>query len=503
MKTRFPLPFLLGLLVLGGCDCAAVGTSSERLSVLSFEIVDTDPPADARGESLVVVPGTHVTLAWTLQDEAERVVLAANDEVLGEWGPGEDPGTFVDECGPARCTTAEPGQVLYTLSAFFGFGGRIADSRSLLVSVAPSALQVHEFRVSPSRLATGGSVELRWATSGAHLVEIEAAPHAGGERKTLAVVELPEAQAGTLRHVVTEPTRFDLAAVAPDGSRVEASTIVAFEDDAYFAEISADPAEVRPGETTTLRWKGVGIQRLAILRDDGEAPILGIFGDEASEGSRVVTVHGPVRFRFVGTAADGEPVEILCDGSGCRPAELEVRPPPRTRVLSFRAEPTSIVLGEQSILRIETVSADALRLLWEEDGVAREQELDPTVDSYPVSPTQNTFYTLHAISQGRVASTAYAFVEVRPRAVLHAPEKVRAGETVWVGWQTAGALAIQLDLDGVPQSVEGLDPAEDGLKLEIPAGLPQGTRLNLVLTALGPHSLETVSRAMTVVGGGD
>lgn len=501
MKTRFPLPFLLGLMALGGCDCAAVGTSSENLSVLSFEIVDTDPPADARGEGLVVVPGTHVTLMWTLEDTPERVVLAANDEVLGEWGPGEDPGRFVDECGPARCTTAEPGQVLYTLSAFFGFGGRTADSRSLLVTVASSALQVHEFRVSPSRMTKGGTIELRWTTSGAHLVEISAAPPGGGDRTTVAVLELPEAQAGTLRHSVTQPTRFELAAVAPDGSRVETSATVAFEDEAYFTEISADPPEVRPGETTTLRWKGVGIERLAILRDDGEPPLLGIHGDEASEGSRVVTVHGPVRFRFVGTAADGEPVETLCDGDGCRPAELDVSPPPRTRVLSFRAEPSSIVLGQQSVLRFETVSAEALRLLWEEDGVVHEQEIDPAEDSYPVSPTRNTVYTLQALSQGSVASTAMAFVEVRPWAVLHAPSEVRAGETIRVEWQTAGALAIQLDLDGVPQNVQGLDPAGDGLELEIPAGLPEGTRLNLVLTALGPHSLETISRKLTVVGG--
>src|SRR5690606_15980722 len=119
MKTRIPLPALLGLLCLGACDCAATGASEGQLSVLSFEVVDADPPGDARGESLVVVPGTQITLAWTLEAEAERVVLSANDEVLGEWGPGEDPGSFVDECGPARCTTAEPGQVLYTLSAFF------------------------------------------------------------------------------------------------------------------------------------------------------------------------------------------------------------------------------------------------------------------------------------------------------------------------------------------------------------------------------------------------
>lgn len=500
MKTRIPLPALLGLLCLGACDCAATGASEGQLSVLSFEVVDADPPGDARGESLVVVPGTQITLAWTLEAEAERVVLSANDEVLGEWGPGEDPGSFVDECGPARCTTAEPGQVLYTLSAFFGFGGRSADSRSLLVTVSPAALQVHDFRVSPSRLAKGSTVELQWSTSGAHLVEISASPPAGGDRLEIASFELPDAQAGKLRHEVDEPLRFELVAIAPDGSRVGASAAVAFDDEAYFTELSADPPEVRPGETTTLRWKGVGIHRLAILRDDGEAPILGISGPEAEEGSREVKIGAPVRFRFVGTAADGEPVETLCDGSSCRPSELEVHLPPRPRVLSFRADPTSIALGEQSILRFETVSADSLLLLWEADGVVHEQALDAAAQSFAVSPERNTQYTLQAISQGRVASSAIASVEVRPKAALFAPDEVESGEEVRVEWETVGALSIQLDLDGVPQDVEGLDPAADGMELEIPPGLPDGTQLRLVLTALGAQSLETVSRTLTVQG---
>src|SRR5690606_34710124 len=161
-----------------------------------------------------------------------------------------------------------------------------------------------------------------------------------------------------------------------------ASAAVTFDDEAYFTELSADPPEVRPGETTTLRWKGVGIHRLAILRDDGEAPILGISGPEAEEGSREVKIGAPVRFRFVGTAAAGEPVETLCDGSSCRPSELEVHLPPRPRVLSFRADPTSIALGEQSILRFETVSADSLLLLWEADGVVHEQALDAAAQSF-------------------------------------------------------------------------------------------------------------------------
>lgn len=502
MIGRWLLPVFLGSLALSACDCAAMGSSRLDLSILAFEVSETEPPGDPRGESLVVVPGAHVTLAWALEDDAERVVLAANDEVLGTWGPGEDPGHFVDACGVERCTTERPGQILYTLTAIFSETEKATDSRSLLVTVSSNGLQILHLRVSPSRLSKNGSAEIRWGTAGAYLAEIYALPVEGGTKQRIGVFELPEAHEGRLVHPVDEALRFELVAIAPDGSERNASATIRFDEQAFFTEFSATPSEVRPGETTTLSWKGVGIERLSILRDDGQPPLLGIDGAEALEGAREVQVQGPVRFWLVGISDEGEKVTELCDGTGCRPAEVEVALPPRTRILSFRAEPASVALGESSTLRFETVSADSLRLLWQEEGVAVEKELGPEIQEFEVSPRQNTSYTLQALSQGRVASTSMLMVEVRPRAELFVAKDpdtggVWAGEPTRVEWYTAGAHAIQLDLGGTPLDVEGLDPAADELEIQIP-DLPEGSRLSLVLTAIGPHSLETDSHTLVV-----
>lgn len=502
MKGRWLIPSLLGALAVSGCDCAAVGESKADLAILAFEVSESDPPGDPRGESLVVVPGAAITLAWGLEAEAERVILAADDEVLATWGRGEDPGHFLDACGAERCTTDQPGQVLYTLTAVFSEPEGAIDSRSLLVTISPTGLQILHLSVSPSRLSGRATAELSWSTSGAYLTEIYASPPGGGDRQRLGAFELPLAHEGRLEHEVEEALRFELVATAPDGSERSASTTITLDDQAYFTELSAAPAEVRPGETTTLSWKGVGLERLSILRDDGQPPLLGIAGAEALEGSREVEIHGPVRFRLVGTSDEGEPITELCDGTGCGPAEVEVKPPPRTRILSFRAEPASIVLGESSTLRFESVSADSLRLLWQEEGVTVEKELDPATEEYEVNPRSNTSFTLQAISQGRAASTAAVTVEVRPRAELYvatdpATGGVWAGEPTRVEWYTAGAHSIQLDLGGTPLDVAGLDPAADGLEVEVP-DLPEGSRLYLVLTALGPHTLETATQVLVV-----
>lgn len=497
MKGRW---LLWAAIALVSCDCAAVGTTESSLTILSFEIRETDPPGDPRGESLVVVPGTHVTLAWALDANARRVTLAANDDVLGQWDGADDPGYFVDACDATRCTTAEASQILYTLTAIHPDGAM--DSQSLLVTVSSTGLQILHLAVSPTRLLGAGTTELRWSTAGAYLTEIWAEPLDGGDRTRVGAFELPLAHEGRIEHRVDAPTRFELIAVAPDGSRVSADATVRLGNEPHFSTFTATPAFVRPGETTTLAWKGSGIVRLSILRDDGRPPIVGIHGAEAEEGTRTVEVHGEVRFRLVGTSTDGETVETLCDASGCRDAVVEVLPPPRTRILSFRAEPASIALGETSLLRFESESADGLRLLWQDESGLQERLFGPEAENFEVAPTVNTTYTLQALRKGQVASTAMVSVEVRPRVELFVETDaetggVWAGETTLVRWTTAGALFLQLDLDGRPLDLTGLDPAADELEIDIP-DLEEGARLSLVLTAFGPHALETASRTLVV-----
>src|SRR5690606_30774610 len=142
--------------------------------------------------------------------------------------------------------------------------------------VSPTGLQVLHLGVSPSRLSGSATAELRWSTAGAYLAELYALPPSGGDREKIGSFELPLAHEGSLERLVEEATRFELVAIAPDGRQTTASATVRFDDEVYFTEFSAAPAEVRPGETTTLSWKGTGIERLSILRDDGRPPIMGI-----------------------------------------------------------------------------------------------------------------------------------------------------------------------------------------------------------------------------------
>lgn len=495
--SRIPwLVGLLGMLPFAACDCAAIGATTDRLQVMAFEVESTDPPADPRGGALVVVPGAHVRLGWGLQAPAEEVILAVDDRVLGTWKGRDDPSTFEDRCTAERCTTEAPKQVTYTLTAVFP-DGRI-DSRSVSVTVSPNGLQVLTLRLSPSILGAGDDATLTWATAGAVSARIEAEASAGGLRTPAVLATLGQAQAaaGSLPVQVEEPTSFTLVAVGRDGSEVRAAVSTTSTGEAFFTELEVDPREVHPGQMATIRWRAEGVERVSILRDDGAPPLLGIGGAEAQDGAREVEIHGPVSFHLVGTSREGAPVELLCDGGGCRPATVAVGIPARARILHFFASPASIPIGDGASLEFEAEAADELRLLWEEHGRLREEVLPPDATVFSVAPEMSTRFTLYAMSHGTVASTATAQVQVRPTASLEVAVDpvtggVWAGETTTVAWTSLGADRLQLDVGRSQVDLIGLDPKGGEVEVSIPT-LEDGAVLPIVLTAFGTHALETV-----------
>lgn len=502
MRWKATWGVVAAALSLASCDCSAIGTSQTGLEIVTLEVESTDPPADPRGGELVVVPGAEVTLAWSLQEEAEEVILAANDLVIARWAGSQAPSGFVDACSPTRCTTERPGQVVYTLTAIFSKEDEVVDSRSVRITVSPSGLQILAFRLHPSRLPATGGVSLSWETAGAVGVEIAALPAKGGPERTLASLGLPQARLGETDDQAQGPTRYELRARSPDGAVVTASATVTFDDDAFFTELRADPLRVHPGTTATISWKSVGLERLSILRDDGGAPLLGISGAEAGEGSREVTIQGPVRFLLVGTSTEGESVDEVCDGTGCREASVSVGLLPRAKLLRFYADPPSIAWGDSTTLRFEGTDADELRLSWMDDGLPQVRTLGPGERELAVAPAGNTSYTLQALSRGVVASTATALVQVTAKARLFVERDPTTGgayanEPLRISWQTLGADRVQLDVGGAPADLSGLDVGEDGVVVFVP-DLEEGARLPIVLSAFRNLMVSTATEEVLV-----
>lgn len=445
----------------------------------------------------MVVPGADVRLRWALQAPAEEVILAVDDEVLGRWAGADDPSFFEDRCTAERCTTESPRQVTYTLTAIFSRVDGQLDSRSAALTISPNGLQVLTFRVSPSVLAAGEEAVLSWTTAGAVRGRIEAAPAEAGTAQLIVELDAETIAAGHLPVEVTAPTAFTLAATGPDGRETRASAATTSLGTAHFSSLEATPPAVHPGQTATIRWRATGMERVSILRDDGGTPLLGIGGTEANDGAREVAIHGPVRFHLVGTSLEGAPVEELCDDEGCRPSVIDVGVLPRARVLHFEAVPASIPIGGASLLTFEAEGADALRLLWEEDGRPREELLLPEATSFEVTPRASTRYTLSAMSQGEVESTAFASVQVRPVATLEvgldpSTGGVWAGELATVSWTSRGAGRLQLDVGHQLVDLTGHDPSAGQVEVRIP-DLADGDWLPIVLTAFGTHALDTVT----------
>ncbi len=223
--------------------------------------------------------------------------------------------------------------------------------------------------VSSARIEVGRPVVLAWEVSNAEEVRLEARP--GGLLRSGAPL------AGTFRTgPIDGATSFVLSAKGPGG---EASKVVDVDldgDDAIrVVSFLAVPAEIGPGESTSLSWEVQRAEHVRIDTTRGEAVL-----DEDDRALGTVNVTPAVTETYLLTAAGR-------GGPAVAAVTVVVRGSPR--IVVFRAEPAALARGQSTRLIYRVENADRVTLL---DGsgavLSSSDELAAEVEVRPLETEQ-------------------------------------------------------------------------------------------------------------------
>ncbi len=228
------------------------------------------------------------------------------------------------------------------------------------------------------------------------------------------------------------------------------------------ATITASPATVAPGSSTTLSWTTAYASTVTIDNGIGAVPLT---------GSMPITPSATTQYTLTATSVNGTATSI---------ATVSVKALPPT--VKFSAAPTSIMPGNSATLTWSTTNATSVTI---DHGIGTVAASGSTT----VSPTSTTTYTLTATgSGGTVTATANVTVQqIIPTARLSAaPSTITAGQTSTLTWSTTNATTVSIN-QGI-----GVVSAS-GSTVVSPTDTTQYT-----LTATGTGGTATASATITV-----
>ncbi len=267
---------------------------------------------------------------------------------------------------------------------------------------------------------------------------------------------------------------YKLVATNPDNDPVEAVADVRIIDRAVISRFDAQPPEIERGQQAILSWEAPGADSITIS---------GLGNVSAPSGSAPVA---PIRTTTYTLTASNRL------GSATRSLEVRVRVPPEPpKVVSFRAERTSLTKGQSTRLCWQVSGARSARI---EPDVG---EVDPRSGCRSVSPQQTTPYILTATGQdGQTAVTSQpATINVteppREPPVVDRfdaqPTSIARNQSAQLCWSVKNARSARIEPD-----VGEVDP-RSGCRSVSPS---QTT--SYVLTATGQDGQPVTSRPATV-----
>jgi len=228
------------------------------------------------------------------------------------------------------------------------------------------------------------------------------------------------------------------------------------------AAITASPATVAPGKSTTISWSTAYASTVTINNGIGAV---------AFSGSMAVSPASTTEYTITATSVNGTATSV---------ATVTVQSSPPTAKLT--AAPTAITIGNSATLTWSTTNATTVTI---DNGIGTVAASGSTT----VSPTTTTTYTLTATgSGGTVTATATVTVqELMPTAKLFAaPTAIKPGETSELTWTTTNATTVSID-----QGIGIVSPS--GTTVVSPTNTTQ-----YILTATGTGGTATASTTVTV-----
>lgn len=347
--------------------------------------------------ALTINRGEKVGLNWSIGGATE-VSLSPNIGVVT--------GTWI-EVVPTQTTT-------YTLTAR-NTAGSVSRSRTITVVVPPV---VASFTATPEAIIAGTPAKLTWSAPGAtsYTVTADVGSDPGQFFTTTTTVRPTATTTYTLtaRNSAGTGTKTLTLPVAPPPPK---PTI---------ASLTASPATIFAGQSTTLAWTVADAATLTIT------PAIGT----VTGTSTTVTPTASTTYTLKATNASGSVTKTVT-------VRVNPLPPPPT-IASFAANPTTIITGSTATLAWSATGADTLEITAStgaSPGIV-------TGTSVSIVPTASTTYTLRATNAGG-STTRTTSITVTPPAptiatFAAAATSVVLGESTTLSWSVTGAAQVSI-----------------------------------------------------------
>ncbi|MCX6008002.1 MAG: zinc ribbon domain-containing protein [Chloroflexi bacterium] len=207
---------------------------------------------------------------------------------------------------------------------------------------------------------------------------------------------------------------------------------------------TASPTTVAPGEKSTLKWNTGGATTVSIDQNIGKV---------AAAGSLEVSPSENTTYTLAATNSIGS-----ITGS----ATVNVVVPPLPVISAFTASPSAVNPGQTANLQWNVTGASYITI---DHGVGTV----PASGSAPISPSENTTYTLTAGGRaGSVkASTTVTMAGATPPAISvfsAKPAAINIGQSSLLQWEVTGATSVSINHDVGPVDPSGskaVSPSEN------------------------------------------
>jgi len=311
----------------------------------------------------------------------------------------------VDERGttevkPRRTTT-------YTISGV-NADGKAKSSVTVKVKYAGPE-PVINVSADPTTIFPGETSVLTWSTTNADILTIDNG--IGSVSLDYSMTVSP-----------TDTTTYTFIAIGPGGETMSQVTITVIHPPT--AEITANPANIKLGEVSVLKWNYTNADTVTI------DPII---GDGTQTSSAEVSPSTDTTYTIIATGPGGTVTDC---------ATILVGPPIPIYV-DIDATPKNIHLGDSSVLT--WTSQNATRV-WIEQLDNGDVNLTGT---YTVTPKKTTTYVIHASNNGREVQASVTIIVLLPDppnvSITANPSKIKPSETAILAWESQNAKTVEID----------------------------------------------------------
>lgn len=347
--------------------------------------------------ALTINLGETVSFNWSVGGATEVSLSPDIGVVTGTWV----------QVAPTQTTT-------YTLTAR-NAAGSVTRSRTITVVKPPV---VASFTATPEAITAGTAAKLTWSAPGATSYTITADVGASpGQFFTTTTTVRP-----------TATTTYTLTArnSAGTGTKTLTLPVAPSPPKPTIASLSASPATIFAGQSTTLAWTVTDAATLKIT------PAVGT----VTGTSTTVTPTANTTYTLTATNPSGSVTKTVT---------VRVNPlPPAPTIATFAATPATIITGSTATLAWSATGADTLEITAStgaSPGIV-------TGTSVSVSPTANTTYTLKATNAGGTTTRTTAITVTPPAPTIAtfaaAPTTVVQGDSTTLSWSVTGATQVSI-----------------------------------------------------------